>query len=383
MRDFHRPGPTIDAPRGLGLNERPSEKPPRIRFSLVTFDDVLMTTTAIYRVKGLIPSVGLVVIWGPPKCGKSFWLFDLLMHVALGWTYRGLRVNPGPIVYCVLEGRDGFARRIEAFRLTHPKSKGAPFYLMHTPLDLIRDQKALIASISAQMPEGVNPAAVAIDTLNRSLVGSESSDEDMANYVRAADAINAAFDCVVPVIHHCGHNADRPRGHSSLLGAADVLIAVKRDGADNIVATVEASKDGPLGMEIVSRLLSVDIGKDGDNDIITSCVIEAVGEPSAKTAAKGAKPKSLTNGAKTALRALHMAINDLGEASPSSHVPTGAKVVTVNQWRDFAYKIGISTSQEAHAKGAAFNRASEALVAAQRIGFWDDYVWPVFQKEEK
>ena len=27
-----------------------------------------------------IPRVGLVVVWGPPKCGKSFWAFDLAMH---------------------------------------------------------------------------------------------------------------------------------------------------------------------------------------------------------------------------------------------------------------------------------------------------------------
>jgi hypothetical protein len=137
----------------------------------------------------------------------------------------------------------------------------------------------------------VKPAAVAIDTLNRSLVGSESSDQDMAAYVRAADAIGNAFDCVVPVIHHCGHNGERPRGHSSLLGAADIQISVKRDAADNIVATVEAAKDGPIGLEIVSRLVTVDVGQDEDGDAISSCVIEPVGEPA--TAAKhgpAAKP---------------------------------------------------------------------------------------------
>jgi RecA-family ATPase len=35
-----------------------------------------------------------------------------------------------------------------------------------------------------------------------SLVGSESKDVDMAAYVRAADAIRDAFDCVVIIIHH-------------------------------------------------------------------------------------------------------------------------------------------------------------------------------------
>jgi AAA domain len=134
------------------------------------------------------------------------------MHVALGWEYRGLRVKAGPVVYCALEGERGFGRRLAAFRRKHSNLNAAPFYLMFVSLNLIRDHKALTDSIRAQMPKGETPAVVAIDTLNRSLFESESSDENMSAYVRAADAVRDAFDCVVPVIHHCGHNGDRPRG---------------------------------------------------------------------------------------------------------------------------------------------------------------------------
>jgi RecA-family ATPase len=77
---------------------------------------------------------------------------------------------------------------------------------------------------------------VCIDTLNRSIAGSENDDETMSAYVRAADDIRAAFGCLVIIVHHCGHGGDRPRGHSSLMGALDVQISVKRDPAENIVA---------------------------------------------------------------------------------------------------------------------------------------------------
>ena len=302
------------------------------------------------------------------------------MYVALGWEYRGLRVKQGFVVYCALEGQKGFARRIEAFRKTYSKSRGAPMSLMFRSLDLINDYEALVTSIRAQLPEGVTPAVVTLDTLNRSLVGSESKDEDMAAYVRAADAIRDVFDCVVIIIHHCGHSADRPRGHSSLLGAADVPIAVKRDDANNIVATVENSKDGAIGLEIVSKLPAVDIGEDEDGDLMTSCVIEPVGDAAVKKAATTA-PK-LTKGAKNALRALHMALGDLGEIPPaSSHIPSGVKAVTIKQWRDCAFKTGISTSDKPHAASVAFGQASEALIAAGRIGIWEPHVWPVFGKE--
>ena len=81
------------------------------------------------------------------------------------------------------------------------------------PLPLSLTTGRSFASILAQCPK---PAAVAIDTLNRSLAGSESSDEDMAAYIRAADAIRDAFNCAVVIVHHCGHEGTRPRGHLSL-----------------------------------------------------------------------------------------------------------------------------------------------------------------------
>jgi len=67
----------------------------------------------------VIPKTGIVIVWGPPKCGKSFWTFDLMMHVALDWMYRGHRVMHGPVVYLAFEGAEGFKDRAEAFRRHH------------------------------------------------------------------------------------------------------------------------------------------------------------------------------------------------------------------------------------------------------------------------
>jgi RecA-family ATPase len=130
---------------------------------------------------------------------------------------------------------------------------------MASPMSLVADHAALIASIRAVL--GTVPlAAIAIDTLNRSLAGSESDDRDMANYIKAADAIRDAFNCAVVIVHHCGHEGTRLRGRSSLIGAVDAQIAVKRDAADNIIATDEFMKDGPQGDEFASRLEVVEIG---------------------------------------------------------------------------------------------------------------------------
>jgi AAA domain len=359
----------------------PAKPPPAkaakpMRFALVPFDQIEISAGASYLVKGLIPRAGLVVVWGPPKCGKSFLTFDLSMHVALGWEYRGRRVKQGCVVYCALEGAQGFRARVEAFRREKLSGEASspPFHLMASALNLVADQAAFLEALRAQLGED-RPVVVVIDTLNRSLAGSESDDKDMAAYVRAADAIRDAFDCAVIIVHHCGHNGERPRGHSSLIGAVDAQIAVKRDAAENIIATLELSKDGEAGAEIVSKLVPVEVGTDEDGEPIRSCVIVAVDASASLKTAKGPK---LPKGAQIALRALQKAIAEVGATAPASNtVPIGVKAVTVDQWRDYAYRLGISGSSEARGRQIAFQRAHEALIAAKQVGEWDPWAWIV------
>ena len=111
------------------------------RFKLKCFDEIRMTKAADYLVKGILPGTGLAVIWGPPKCGKSFWTFDLVMHVAIGRNYRGHRVQQGSVVYLALEGGAGFSRRIEAWRQRrlNEHDQAVPFFLVDVALDLVKD----------------------------------------------------------------------------------------------------------------------------------------------------------------------------------------------------------------------------------------------------
>jgi hypothetical protein len=264
------------------------------RIRLVPFDEIKLGNHRRDLVKRIIPRVGITLVWGKPKCGKSFWLFDCLMHVALDWEYRGRRVHQGPVVYCAFEGQSGLEARVEAFRQARLDGHEGevPFYLQPVTLNLVKDHQALIKAIRDSLGDSP-PVVVALDTLNRSMPGSESSDQDMSAYVAAADAIREAFDCAVVVVHHCGLDGSRPRGHSSLTGAIVAQIQVSRDAADRVVAEVELAKDGPQGERVISKLEVVIVGTDEDGEDISSCVVLACDDEPAPV--KTAEPKLTPN----------------------------------------------------------------------------------------
>jgi hypothetical protein len=295
-----------------------------LTFPLTAFADIkLNTEERNYIVKGLLPRSGLVVVWGPPKSGKSFWCMDLLLHAALAWEYRGRKVQQATAIYVALEGRNGIPARIAAFRVRHNVDE-APFYLITQPLNLALDVDNLIASIRAQTD---NPGVVCLDTLNRSLVGSESKDEDMSAYIAAAGKIEEAFGCLVVIVHHCGVDATRPRGHTSLTGAVEVQIAVKKSDDGVVCATLERAKDLEEGAEIFSRLEVVDVGVDPDEDPITSLVVVATEAP--QPLPKGRKPTAdqLT---------MYRMVYDAG--------PNG---LTVEEWNEKARAEGIGIKRRA------------------------------------
>lgn len=346
------------------------------RFPLVPFDKIRLSTAPRYRVRGLLPMFGLAVAWGPPKCGKSFLMFDMLMHVALGWLYRGRRVEQGVVVYAALEGAQGFEARAVAFQAAHLDSHAdpVPFYLMPASLSLIADHAEFVAAIREQLGDAARPAVVAIDTLNRSFTGSESDDAAMTAYVRAADAIRDAFGCLVVIVHHSGLDATRPRGHTALAGAVDAQLAVKKAGEGYVSCTVELMKDGAAGESVTCRLEQVEVGTDDLGDTITSCLVKPVeateGPPVAERPRKPLKPEQ-----RLALEALSEAILNDGRPAPvSCGAPSDAKAIHRDAWREELYRRGVLDRSHSN-PSVAFGRLRNGLAAAGAIVERDELIW--------
>jgi hypothetical protein len=346
------------------------------QFPLIRFNAIGLDTTRPYLVRELIPREGLTVVWGPPKCGKTFWTFDLMMHVALGWPYRGKRVDQATVVYVACEGERGLKARKEAFRQKHlsgglmERGLDPPFYLLTTRLNLPKQADKLARDIADQIPPGV-VGAIVIDTLNRSIGGSESSDEDMTKYVDAAGILEAQFQCAVIVIHHCGVDGTRPRGHTSLTGSCAGQLGVQRNQSKQIITTVEYLKDGPEGERLISKLDVIEVGVDEDGENITSCVVLADKEEGMILG-----HEEMAAAQKIALDTLTRALDEKGEVSPEREgIPPNTTCVPLETWRQYAYDSGISTGVEVSAKRQAFRRASRELIAKELVGMHRELVW--------
>ncbi len=360
-------------PIGDPLADPPSSRP---RFPLTRLKAIEPALHGRYLVKGLLPKAALVVVWGAPKCGKSFWALDLLAHVACGASYRGLKVRQGAVVYIAAEGADGFRARAKAWCKRHlTEEDDPPLHVLTMRLELVKDHAALIADIAAQLGD-VQPAAVVFDTVNRTYTGSESSDQDMTAYVNAADAIKAAFDCLVMLVHHCGIEGTRPRGHTALAGAADVQISIRKDTAGLIAARVDWAKDMPDGYSNASRLEPVTIGADEDGDPITTCVVV----PSGDAPMIGPRAPKLTAMQALAMKALDNALATAGETRALPGMPDGGVAsVPTEMWRQTFYQISLLEDRDGNqsARQKAFRRASTDLQARELVGCACERVWKV------
>ena len=174
------------------------------------------------------------------------------------------------------------------------------------------------------------------------------------------------------IVHHCGIDSTRPRGHTSLTGAVDAQLAVKRDSAGNTIVTVECMKDGAEGEVIASALKVATIGTDDSGEPITSCVIVPV-----DSAAMFIRGRKLSDRQQLALTALANCTNDHGRPPPPDFgLPAGLLAVDVSKWREEMFRCG-ALDKEAKNPRADFQRVKNSLQARLLISERDNLVWAV------
>ena len=341
------------------------------KLHVLTMDDIGDVPQRDYLVKGLISPTEMSVWWGPPKCGKSFLLLRIAYRVAQGQSVFGRRVKACPVLYVAAEGEAGLAARLRAIR---DELGPAPrFHLIAQPVDLLRPGGDLDSVQKAA--HAIGAKLIVLETLNRMMAGGdENGPEDMGRFIANVSALRSYTGAHVAVVHHGTKNpsGSTPRGHSSLIGAADLVVEIAKAEDGNRTATVTAAKDDPDGAAMGFKLRVVELGTDQDGDPITTCTVDEQAGP----ATAGQTVANLTAIEKIALRCLDSAFK--AGAIPAT---TGADfaerlVVRADDWRRWFYQEG-KPGEDQSTKRKAFNRAKDGLLAKRRIAAENDLVWQV------
>jgi len=193
----------------------------------------------------------------------------------------------------------------------------------------------------------------------------------MARYLAAAESVAQELDCAVVIVHHCGIDGSRPRGHTSLSAAVESQLKVERTAAGEVIVTVELAKDFAEGAEIVSRLERVPLGTDLDGDEISSLVVLPAEAPTKRSTTT----RKLTDRQKLALAALDECTCNVGKTAPEAfQLPISIKVVPLTAWREEPYRKGV-LERDAKSPREEFKRVRQQLQARGLIGIRDELVW--------
>jgi putative DNA primase/helicase len=260
---------------------------PEPRFKLLGRDDLHALPPLEWRVRGVLPAVGVAALFGPSASGKSFLAFDLAAYIAEGRDWFGHRVNAAPVVYVALEGEAGFRLRAEAWEQVNGRRLPPGLRLVLQGFKLAGDVPDLAAAILAAVGAG---AVVFVDTLNRAApMADENSSRDMGEILEGAKELQRLTAGLVMLVHHTGKDAARGlRGHSSLFAALDAAVEVSRDG-DRREWKVSKSKDGADGDAYPFRLEAVNLAPDDEGEPATSCVVRR--DESPENATRSRLPK--------------------------------------------------------------------------------------------
>ena len=354
-----------------------TNRPP---FDLLWYDDIQPTPDVQDFVQGTLIEGGSAVVYGESNSGKTFFATDLALHVGAGLQWNGRRVEQRGVIYCVLEGGQGFRNRVAAWKSAHD-SLDTPVHfaaitsainLLHPDADTI----PLIETIHAAAAKiGIPVGLIVIDTLSRALAGgNENAPEDMGALVRNMDRIRQETKAMVLFIHHSGKDQARgARGHSLLRAAIDTEIEVetKPEGSTRY-ATVVKQRDLRKGDVHAFILQVVDIGQNRHGEPITTCLVEFPDNPEPKPDKKPERAKRQNSHEVTAFKILNDLIFSKGELGAVG-TDAGVRSIAADDWRSAFFET--LEGDEPAAKRQAYKRVRDSLVATQKIGLRSGRIW--------
>jgi putative DNA primase/helicase len=338
---------------------------PAMRYKLLTDDDLAALPPLQWRIKGVLPSHGTAAVFGASGSGKSFLVLDMLQSLASGTEWFGRKVKQCAVTYIALEGEAGLAGRRAAYRIRHGSTSSCIRYMVQ-PFSLLEDGD--IQDLAKAVQSAGTGGVVVLDTLNRAAPGADENDsKSMGLIIAAAKELQTLIGGLVILVHHTGKDASKGlRGHSSLHGALDAAIEVRRDG-DRREWLIAKAKDGEDGQSYPFKLEVVEIGTDEDGDTVTSCTIKELDANDVS----GKKKPSLSGNQKTAREVLGKPLKE-STAFGMDGAPAGRPCINYDAAVELVAERMPTDAK--HRKSRA-QTAIAALVDKKVIGMKGDWLW--------
>lgn len=194
----------------------------------MTFEDV------DYVIPGLLP-VGLVVLAGSPKIGKSFLAMDLAYSVAAGETFLDYDTEAGSVLFVALEDPQ---RRIYE-RLAARRGSGAtdvPVTFLF-PSQIHIDQ--LMDEVRAWRAATPNAKVVIVDTYGRVEIPRQGAESDYDHVTRVLGPVQQLaheLELSIVLIHHNrksqvdgGDRYDKVHGSVAMTAIPDATVMIDRE----------------------------------------------------------------------------------------------------------------------------------------------------------
>jgi hypothetical protein len=189
--------------------------------------------------------------------------------------------------------------------------------------------------------------------------------------------VRDATGATVLIVHHSGKTKQSgARGSSALTAAVDTAIEVVNDGGVIRTAKVIKQKDGDEGVVFSFALQIVEVGRDEDGEIITTCIVqpnEEVTKPAPPLTPQRARVSPQQAQAMVVLRKV---LAEFGE-EPSDGGPFPAvKLVALSRFREALKDAGVTKRDKPSSERAQWRRIKESLCDKGLLTVRDDYCWP-------
>lgn len=238
------------------LSGNPVEQQVKRIFNPITFLDLLKMPSKEWLVSQVFGAGDIGMIYGPPGCGKTFVIIDMIIQLCRGqqWANRFEVTRPLNVAYCAGEGLGGLPSRFAAIAEHYDITSLHNFAFYPVPPQLYDDTaEATINHFcndwkARQLAKEADALDVLIiDTLHTATIAAdENSAQHMGKVLHSCRLAGNDLGCVVVLVHHTNKSGSIERGSSALRGAMDFMIKIEKssDNATHAVMSCEKLKDG-------------------------------------------------------------------------------------------------------------------------------------------